>query len=66
MSAKHAIQTITEYLSNGGLFNPEMMDHDRVRNLLMECRDSLIELSELVDSLNLALLNNIKDGLNKP
>lgn len=29
---------ITDYLGNGGLFNPEMMDHDKVRDLLLDCR----------------------------
>jgi fermentation-respiration switch protein FrsA (DUF1100 family) len=30
---------ITEYLSNGGLFNPELMQHDKVGALLIDCRD---------------------------
>ena len=30
---------IMEYLGNGGLFNPEMMEHDKVRNLLMDILD---------------------------
>lgn len=34
-------EQITNYLSNGGLFNPEMMEHDKVRNLLMRCRARL-------------------------
>ena len=34
---------ITEYLSNGGLFNPELMDHQAVRDLLIECRKALDE-----------------------
>jgi hypothetical protein len=29
---------ITNYLANGGLFNPEMMEHEKVRDLLMDCR----------------------------
>lgn len=32
---------IREYLSNGGLFNPEMMDHDKVRDLLMDVLEHL-------------------------
>jgi hypothetical protein len=32
---------ITDYLSSGGLFNPEMMDHDNVRDLLIEIREFL-------------------------
>jgi hypothetical protein len=34
---------ITTYLSGGGLFNPEMANHDAVRDLLIECRDALAQ-----------------------
>ena len=34
---------ITEYLFNGGLFNPELANHFAVRDLLMECREILDE-----------------------
>lgn len=33
---------ITNYLGNGGLWNPEMMDHDKVRDLLLDCREVLL------------------------
>jgi hypothetical protein len=32
---------IQNYLGNGGLFNPEMMEHDKVRSLLMDIRDTI-------------------------
>lgn len=32
-------QRITDYLSTGGLFNPEMADHRKVRDLLIDIRD---------------------------
>jgi hypothetical protein len=32
---------ITNYLSAGGFFNPEHMEHQKVRDLLMDCRDEL-------------------------
>lgn len=35
---------IDGYLSAGGLFNPEMMDHDQVRNMIMELRNDQKEL----------------------
>ena len=35
---------VTEYLSNGGLFNPELMDHEAVRNILIDARD-VIEIA---------------------
>jgi len=32
---------IIDYLSGGGLFNPEMANHDAVRELLIDCRAAL-------------------------
>lgn len=32
---------ITDYLSSGGLCNPEMMEHGKVRDLLIDCREAL-------------------------
>lgn len=37
---------IGEYLSSGGLFNPELADHEAVRDLLMACRDELTNQDE--------------------
>jgi hypothetical protein len=34
-------EEIENYLSNGGIFNPEAMEHDKVRQLLIECRNFL-------------------------
>lgn len=36
---------ITEYLSAGGLWNPELMDHQEVRDMLIDARD-VIEIAE--------------------
>lgn len=35
------ISRITDYLTAGGLFNPEQMEHDKVRQLLIDCREAL-------------------------
>lgn len=40
------LDRITDYLGNGGLFNPEMMEHDKVRNLTMACRDEIAVLRQ--------------------
>jgi hypothetical protein len=32
---------ITDYLESGGTWNPESMEHDKVRDLLIDCRDYL-------------------------
>lgn len=37
------IDRITAYLFNGGLFNPELANHNAVRDLLVECRKVLNE-----------------------
>lgn len=36
---------ITEYLASGGLWNPELADHDAVRGILIDARD-VIEIAE--------------------
>ena len=41
-SPEELVERITEYLSMGGAFSPEMMEHDKVRDLLIDCRDALI------------------------
>ena len=35
------VEKINEYLNVGGLFNPELMEHHKVSDLLLECRDAL-------------------------
>ena len=39
--SREIIQRITDYLTMGGLFNPEMANHDKVRDLLIDCRNAL-------------------------
>jgi len=41
---KALVARITEYLASGGLFNPEMANHDAVRDLLIGCRDAIAAL----------------------
>lgn len=38
---ENLIARITEYLVMGGLFNPELANHEAVRDLLIECREAL-------------------------
>lgn len=40
---------ISEYLFMGGLFNPELMEHHKVSDLLMRCRDEIERLKEKCD-----------------
>ena len=37
------IQRITEYLSSGGLFNPELMNNDAVRDLIIDLSEFLAQ-----------------------
>lgn len=43
-SAGSVCDRITAYLVSGGLFNPEQAIHDRVRDLLIDCRDEIERL----------------------
>lgn len=36
------IQRINDYLYSGGAFNPELANHDAVRDLLIDCREVLL------------------------
>lgn len=47
MTTPDLAQRITDYLSGGGLFNPELANHDAVRDLLIECRDDAKRLDYL-------------------
>lgn len=38
-------ELITEYLSSGGSFNPELMEHDKVRDIVIAARDELDRLT---------------------
>lgn len=38
------IDKIDNYLKMGGLFNPESMEHHKVSDLLLECRDEIERL----------------------
>jgi hypothetical protein len=41
-------ERLDNYFGNGGLFNPEHMDHDAVRNLLFDCRAFLNRLEQIL------------------
>jgi hypothetical protein len=41
LSAGDLFSRVTGYIQSGGLFNPELMEHDKVRDLLIDCRDYL-------------------------
>lgn len=41
---KNVSNKIKEYLVNGGLFNPELMDHQAVSDMVVECQDEITHL----------------------
>jgi hypothetical protein len=43
---KPLLDRIQNYLECGGLFNPELMEHDKVRDLIMDCKAILKKASE--------------------
>ena len=44
--SKKPINNATEYLTNGGLFNPESMDHEKVRDLIYQMRNEIAALKK--------------------
>jgi len=38
------VRRCTAYLSLGGLWNPESMEHDKVRDLVIDCRAAIVAL----------------------
>lgn len=46
ISISSVIDRITAYLSGGGLWNPELANHDHVRDLLLDCRNELVALRQ--------------------
>jgi hypothetical protein len=41
MTNQELSDRITEYLANGGLISPDLMEHNKVRDLLIEIREYL-------------------------
>jgi hypothetical protein len=41
------LDRIQNYLGSGGLFNPELMEHDKVRDLIRDCREEIFQLREI-------------------
>jgi hypothetical protein len=44
-------ERITQYLANGGLFNPELMANEATRDLLRDCRAELETLRAALHSI---------------
>ena len=40
---EQAVGRINDYLGNGGLWNPDLMDHDKVQRLLLDIRSLLLK-----------------------
>ncbi len=36
---RYLLRDIQDYLEGGGLFNPELANHDNVRDLIINCRN---------------------------
>jgi len=53
-------EQITEYLTSGGLFNPELMPHEKVRDLLVDCRDELNRIHKLELDFHFQMLQKVE------
>ena len=49
------VERIRDYLSSGGLFNPELADHAAVRDLLVDARETILALRAGVETLTEAV-----------
>ena len=45
-SCSSVVARIKAYLTTGGAFNPELADHVAVRDLLIDCRDVMLEIQK--------------------
>lgn len=52
------VDRINEYLQLGGLFNPELANHQAVRDLLIDCRNHIRELEMKVESKTVTIIEN--------
>lgn len=52
MDDRQVPQRITDYLSSGGLWNPELANHDEVRHMLIDARDVIEIMQREIDKLN--------------
>lgn len=46
IDTKQVRKRIHDYLATGGLFNPELANHDAVRDLIMDCADEIDRLRD--------------------
>lgn len=44
MDKEILLNRIQDYFCLRGLFNPQMMEHDKVRDLIMDCRNYINKL----------------------
>lgn len=44
--AQKVADRITDYLASGGLFNPELVNHEAVRDLLIDARAALVAVPQ--------------------
>lgn len=60
----NTIEKINNYLQVGGLFNPESMEHHKVSDLLLECRNELIRANSDIELMRAAILK-VTEALNQ-
>jgi len=51
MRKNKCTQRIQQYLSSGGLFNPELMEHQKVQELLLDCQEEISQKDEQIQFL---------------
>ena len=59
------LERCSDYLKNGGLFNPELMDHNKVRDLVTDCRDEIETLRLQVAALEASLVSSLETAIHQ-
>lgn len=62
MSKEELVKRINDYLYTGGLFNPELADHDKVRMLLIDIRDYMADSEEVAVATKVVFVSAENDG----
>ena len=57
MSEIIILERIKNYLGSGGPFNPELMEHEKVRDLIMDCREEIQKRDELLRCAEWVIIN---------
>jgi len=54
------VERINDYLAKGGLYNPDLMDHAKVRDLLIEVRSYLLAVQYMMPESDAEFIKHVR------